>query len=129
MTDRGGRTELHYAALQGEVDRVRDLIAGGADPNAADKLQFTPLHFAAQSYEPEIAKILIDAGATVDAVNCHGATPLGVAVSNSQGRGEMIELLLSSGADPDRENNAGISPRMWAESIANYDVKQFFRDV
>jgi len=29
-----GRTKLHYAALDGDAETVRDLLANGADPNA-----------------------------------------------------------------------------------------------
>jgi uncharacterized protein len=105
MTDRAGRTDLHYAAEQGELSRVTELLAEGADPNATDIQGFTPLHFAAQSYEPEICVLLIQAGATVDAINGVGNTPLHVTVFNSQGRGEVIELLLTAGADTDQANN------------------------
>lgn len=34
--------------------------------------------------------------------------------------------LLRSGADPDTHNKAGRSPRQLAETIANYDLAQFF---
>lgn len=69
---------------------------------------------------------LIAAGAEIDAQNRFGATPLSVAVFNSMGRGEAMQLLLDAGADPDRRNSAGISPRAGAERIANYDVAKYF---
>jgi len=128
MTDPARRTDLHYAALQGESSRVTELLAEDWDANAADAQGFTPLHFAAQSYQPEIAILLIEAGATVDAVNGVGNTPLGLAVFNSEGRGNVIKVLLSAGANADRLNAAGVSPRVLAERIANYDIKQFFVD-
>ncbi|NNU26940.1 ankyrin repeat domain-containing protein [Isoptericola sediminis] len=46
--DRGGRTPLHSAALDGDVEEVRSLVAAGCDPGAADRSGFTPLHFAPQ---------------------------------------------------------------------------------
>lgn len=70
--------------------------------------------------------MLIAAGAVVDVVNVYGNTPLGMTVYFSQRRGEVIELLLAAGADLDRENRAGVSPRALAERIANYDVPRFF---
>ena len=39
----------------------------------------------------------------------------------------MIEFLLRAGADRDRKNNHGTSPADLAATIANYDVKQWFR--
>lgn len=41
----------------------------------------------------------------------------------------MIELLLSAGANPYLENKYGVSPYSLAHDIANFDVKQFFKDV
>ena len=129
MTDRAGRTDLHYAALDGDLARVRELLAGGADPSAADRQDFTPLHFAAQSYAPAVVDVLLEAGADLEHRNQFGNTALFVAVMNSQGRGEVIERLLSAGADPHAENVAGNSPIKTAREIANYDIEQFFGDV
>jgi ankyrin repeat protein len=72
---------------------------------------------------------LLRAGAGVNSQNIHRNAPLWVAVFNSQGRGEAIELLLRSGADPDLLNRSGRSPRQLAETIANCDVAQYFKDV
>lgn len=126
MNDPAGRSELHYAALVGDLARVEELIRSGADPNVRDRQGFTPLHFAAQSYSPDVATRLIMAGADVDTPNEVGNTPLGVAVFNSQGRGNVIMLLLRARADPDRANNAGVSPRQLAERIVNHDLEKFF---
>jgi ankyrin repeat protein len=98
--DRGGRTPLHYAALENDVRKVEALLVGGADPNSADIQGFTPLHFAAQQWSVEAARLLLDRGAAVDPVDGHGNTPLWAAVFNSNGRGALIELLRGRGADP-----------------------------
>jgi uncharacterized protein len=127
--DRMGRTPLHYAALEGDEQRVRDLLAGGADPNHKDHNGFTPLHLAAQDWQPQSAALLIEEGAEVDAVNKYGNTPLFVAVFNSKGRGDLIELLRSGGADPEKLNESGQNPVGLARMIGNYDVAQFFNDL
>lgn len=126
MTDRAGRTPLHYAALAGDLDAVAAEVGGGADVDAADAQGFTPLHFAAQECHPGAAQQLLDAGASIDSVNTFGNTPLWVATMHSRGRGEVIELLLARGADEHRANNSGISPRELAKTIANHDVLQFY---
>ncbi|MFI7337691.1 ankyrin repeat domain-containing protein [Streptomyces sp. NPDC050085] len=124
MTDRDrlGRTAVHYAAADGDVDALRVLLAEGADPGAADAAGWTPLHFAAQAQAPSVVEVLLAEGAGVDVVDRHGNTPLSRAVFCSRGEGGTIRLLLESGADPDRDNAYGVSPRALAGRIANYDV-------
>jgi ankyrin repeat protein len=60
----------------------------------------------------------------VDAQDIHGNTPLSRAVFDSKGRGQVIKLLLSSGANKDLKNKHGISPEDLAKSIGNYDVSK-----
>ncbi len=126
MTDRAGRADLHYAALDGDERLVSRLLDAGADPDQSDVNGFTPLHFASQSYEPAIVRLLVDRGATVDQRNSHGNTALFIAVRRARGRGDVIKALLKAGADPSVKNNAAISPLAVAERIANYDNLQYF---
>jgi ankyrin repeat protein len=127
--DRSGRTPLHYAVADRDAERVRALLAEGADPAATDDDGWTPLHFAAQENAAEVAGLLLDAGAPVNARDVNGNSPLHNAVFNSQGCGDLIDLLRARGADPYATNNYGISPISLARSIANFDVRQFFQDL
>lgn len=104
---------------------VRLLIQSNAEVSAPDKSGWTPLHFAAQNHSPEIVQLLLGAGASVDAEDADGNTPLFRAVFESNGRGEIITLLLRAGADKYKKNNHGVSPADLAERIANYDVKRW----
>lgn len=124
--DRVGRTELHYAALEADLSKVKELLLASADPNASDDNGVTPLHFAAQSHSYAVMEALILAGASVDSVDANGNTPLSDAVFHSDGGGDLIKLLLRSGADRNKENNYGISPLELAKSIDNFDLVQFF---
>jgi len=81
--DRTGRTPMHYAALDGDLAQVRRLLAGGADPSAADDEGKTPLHFAAKGQHATVAQALLVAGADVDARDSHGNTALSNAVFKS----------------------------------------------
>lgn len=127
VRDRDGRTPLHQAATDGDMAIAGALIAAGADLVAADKHGWTPLHFAAQEWHLDVARMMIAGGAAVDPVDEHGNTPLWRAAFSSRGRGEMIELLLASGADRHRKNVHGVSPLELARTIANYDVAQWFK--
>lgn len=127
--DRAGRTPLHYAAAEVDAQQVQRLLREGVSPDTPDDNGWTPLHFAAQSNAANVALILLDAGATVDSRDAYGNTPLSKAVFCSRGDGNLIALLRSRGADPYAENNQGVSPVKLARTIANYNIRQFFRDL
>ncbi|MGO4247777.1 ankyrin repeat domain-containing protein [Paenarthrobacter sp. RAF54_2] len=108
--------------MENDVATAEAHLADGASPDAQDKAGFTPLHFAAQEYAVAAAAALLRAGATVDLQNGWGNTALFTAVGNSNGRGELIKLLLSYGADPFCINGGGKTPVGFARLIGNYDV-------
>jgi ankyrin repeat protein len=43
------------------------------------------------------------------------------------GNGDVVRVLLDGGADPDAQNNHGISPLSIAEAVVNYDLMRIFR--
>lgn len=128
-TDRAGRSELHYAVADRNLERVKELIRKGMSVNLADRNGWTPLHFAAQNYDEGIARLLLDSGASVDPRDANGNTPLSTAVFNSRGRGELIGLLRQRGAAATSMNKFGVSPVSLARTIANFDVARFFNDL
>ena len=125
LADKAGRTALMYAALDGKLPFMRLLLEHHADVNAQDKSGYTALHFAAQDYRPEAVELLCRSGAYVDQPDQFGNTPLWRALVNSRERGEVIRILLLYGAQVEKKNSNGKSPRHIAETVANYDLKQF----
>ncbi len=123
--DREGRTPLFYAVAEGEFEIASQLIMNGANTNARDREGETPLHVAAREYRPELIRLLLANSADVDAQDKHGNTPLFRAVFESRGRGGAIKVLLAAGADRKRKNKYSVSPEELANTIANYDVKQY----
>ncbi len=65
--NKDGKTPLHLASEQGQVDLARMLIECGADPMAKTYDEKTPLHLASEWGRVDIARILIERGAKVNA--------------------------------------------------------------
>jgi uncharacterized protein len=127
--ERDGGTALMCAVREKAEGIVRLVVEAGVSVNDTDDRGWTALHFAAQEGVVEIANYLVDLGAVVDAKDKLGRTPLFVAVMNAKGVGEMIRTLISHGANPNLTNDKGISPAKLAESISNYNITKFIKEV
>ena len=96
---------LHKAALDGNIEAVKQAIADGADVNAKDDLLGeTPLRHAAVKDHKEIAELLIAEGADVNAKVNGGRTPLDFATDEKQT--EIANLLRKHGGKTGEELKA-----------------------
>lgn len=90
-------TPLLLAVQAQDVVAVRDLLAGGADPNVRGAPQFDmPLSAAIQARHAEMIRLLLDAGADV---NHPQAMPLWTAVRTQEMA--IVQQLLAAGAKVD----------------------------
>jgi len=77
--------ELHHAAMDGQVDRVRALLASGVDVDSRDEKGMTPLiatvraakHGTTDLARLAVVRALVDRGADVNARDNDGNTPSG----------------------------------------------------
>ena len=99
-----GESALMMAALRGEYEWCRRLIARGAPINQSG---WSPLHYAAAGPEPKIVALLLERGAVVDAEAPNRSTPLMMAAG--YGKEESVRLLLARGADPKRTNDRNLT--------------------
>ncbi len=102
------RSPLHEAVWAEEWDRLRQLLAEGADVHARDCFARTPLHLAAEVGTPEILELLLQHGAAVDEQDGAGMTPLHLAVCC--GALQNVACLLRHGADVNAADEAGNTP-------------------
>ena len=108
---------LLQAVESGDVARVRDALAAGADANARRDGGVTALMLAAHGGHVGVVRALIDAGADVNATDDLGWSALMKAVYNAeQDRGfpDVVALLIEAGAAIEARIAYGIRPLMLA---------------
>ena len=125
--DAVGRNLIFYSVIEGRLNFLNEVVSL-YDLNLKDKLGWSALHYAAQENKLAEAQLLINHGADLNNTDNYGNTVIWRAVFTSKGRGEMIKLLLSHGANPTIENNKGVSALTLANRIDNYNVAQFFNE-
>ncbi|CAJ1336642.1 unnamed protein product [Effrenium voratum] len=86
-----GCTSLHWAAHNGLLREVENLLHAGADANAMDNYHETPLHMAARGGYEDICSLLLDYGAKPQALNKNHKTPSLIAALS--GHAELCGLL------------------------------------
>ena len=114
-------TALIYGIRDGKFRVAELLLDAGADPNLIDRRGFAPLHIAAIRNDTKLVRCLLDHNAAINArTQRDGRTPLMIAAA--AGFEEMVEMLLSSGADPSIVDSGGKSPLERAVECHRSDV-------
>ncbi|KAK9268938.1 hypothetical protein L1049_000704 [Liquidambar formosana] len=152
---KNGRTALHIAASKGSENCASLLIRYGAEPNSRDFNGNVPLWEAILGGHEPVIKLLVQNGAKIYSgdvgrfactaaerknlnllreifryggdITCpksNGTTALLVAVR--KGNTEMVKFLLDQGADIDRPDMHGCTPRDLAEQLGHEDIKILF---
>ncbi len=101
---------LFDAVSRNHVQRVKTLLAQGADPNKVGGigLGWMPLHVAKDDNNAEVARLLLAKGADPNGTcNASKQTPLMLAADN--GNKNVVLALLEKGANPNARDDAGFT--------------------
>jgi hypothetical protein len=118
--NRDGSNTLMYAALHGEIELVRSLVARKAEVN---KTGWTPLHFAAANGHVEVIRFLLEHHAYIDAESPNGTTPLMMAARQAQP--SSVRLLMDEGADPTPRNQSGLDAAAYAKIAGDLELSNW----
>ena len=123
-----GHTPLMRAALNGNTERVKELLDQGVDINLKDDEGRTALIFAVINTHYETMKLLLEHGADVNVKSNRGGTALMAAALAGDLR--MVQALLDKGADVHarlRETNE--SAVNLAESHGHAEIARLLRQL
>jgi ankyrin repeat protein len=120
VRDEEGRTVLWRAAMAGNTEQVRALLAAGADVNLKYSDGITPLMLAAYLGNDGSVGALIAAGADVNAKASEGMTALTLAASS--GRRNCVRQLLAVRADATAKDNGGNTALYFAVTAGDAEM-------
>ena len=116
--------QLWHECSEGNLSRVEQLLARGAQVNGAD----APLRIAVDNRHYDVVRLLLARGANVNAGDGYiNDTPLMIATRNNDT--EMLKLLLQAGANPnavDRIGRTALDQTSWHETP---EVRNLLRKV
>jgi ankyrin repeat protein len=126
-TGGGAETELHAWAWSGDVQKVTELLAAGADPNCQDTIGETALFGAAGWGSTDVVHLLLDHGAKHDVVeHIAGWTALHWA---ARANIATVHVLVNAGADVNAANKAGELPIDIAHQYGKGEIVRFLKTV
>ncbi|KAL3111592.1 hypothetical protein niasHT_019939 [Heterodera trifolii] len=96
---------LHLAAMSGNVDVLRVLVAHGANLQSQDFVRYTALHCATYFGHAQIVRELLEAGADPNA--CGGVHDRPIHIAAGKANPAMLKAFLEAGADPTLADDEG----------------------
>jgi ankyrin repeat protein len=88
---------LHKATQNGDVDRVKELLQAGANPDHENEQGLTPLHWSALNGRADLAEVLIDHGAGINQRERYTGKLTPMAMALLMGYDDVVELMAGRG--------------------------------
>lgn len=109
------------AIVLGEIDRVEQVLAAGADVNSKEAdVGMTALMLAVMEEDIEIITLLLENGVDVNVQNKNGETAL--ILASMFGYIEIVKLLLENGAVVDTKETLGMTALMAASGEGHIEI-------
>src|ERR1035438_1881198 len=118
-------TLLPKAAREGDLARLRSLLADGVDPNRRDGAGNSPLVAAVAGGQAGAVRVLLKAGANPNLTSSGGRTPLIEAAIGS--RVEIARMLIAAGADLNIGERGAGTPLEAAEREGHTEMAALLR--
>ena len=97
---------------QASIEEIRSRIGQVSDIDEVDFKGWSGLHWALVRELPDVIKLMLDSGADPNLPTGAGHLPLNIAIRS--GQIDATQMLLEAGADVDREDSEGNTPRSLA---------------
>ncbi|UCF15749.1 MAG: ankyrin repeat domain-containing protein, partial [Phycisphaerales bacterium] len=117
------KKDLIQAAVDGDLDRVKALVADGENINSVNMMSMTPLVVAAWHDHMDVCEFLVEKGADLNAKDRSSRTALYFAVTNNNK--ELVELLVQKGADVNITTGRGDNAFSLAKKNGNTEIANF----
>ncbi|ORZ14533.1 ankyrin repeat-containing domain protein [Absidia repens] len=108
---------LWVAAGDGQLQRVKELVEGGAQVNERDEFGYTALHAAVSYNHKDVLEYLLEHGGDINIEDFDKDTPLYVCE-----HADLAQFLVDHGANVHHKNSEGVSPAQTANEEGWDDV-------
>lgn len=113
--DKDGYTPLHVAAEKGNSEAVESLLAHGANSQAqTSRYSLTPFFAAVSRGQFQTTKLLLEHGCEAQVNEVRGWDRCPLQMAAEKGFADLVELLLSHGADPVFDGALKMTPLSFA---------------
>lgn len=116
--------QIHLDAMNGEMEKVQDLVAAGADVNGRNRYFLSLIHDAAEQGELPAVHLLLEAGADPNATDHEGYFLLHAA--SEGGHLDIVKALIDGSADVNAIDTDGNPPIQYAAEQGHERIGKLF---
>ena len=123
VADQDGRTPLHWAVMQGNIEVMQALLAAGSDANRGDSEGRTPLHMTVLMQNEAMLRLLVSYEADVNAVD--GRKQSSIFLCCDMGLGALLPMLVEAGASIELQDDSKSTPMHFACVNGHFDIAKW----